>query len=53
MQGIIYEMIDDTDTEFSKIKQVPADRVTATLSGSWQGEIRYKLAGESVRRFGL
>lgn len=42
-------MVDDgSDKRFSKIKQVPKDRIVGTLEGNWRGEIRWKKVGESV-----
>lgn len=37
------------ERRYSKVKQVPKDRVVGTLEGNWRGEIRWKKAGESVR----
>lgn len=61
LEGIVYEsfvdeaasdptaMVDDgSDKRFSKIKQVPKDRIVGTLEGNWRGEIRWKKVGESV-----
>lgn len=45
---MIYEIIEDSDADYTKVKQVPTERVVATLSGSWRGEVRYKLVNESV-----
>ncbi|KAJ8292198.1 Multisite-specific tRNA:(cytosine-C(5))-methyltransferase trm4b [Rhodotorula toruloides] len=60
LEGIVYEsfvneaasdptaMVDDgSDKRFSKIKQVPKDRIVGTLEGNWRGEIRWKKVGES------
>jgi len=38
------------DKRYAKIKQVPKERVVGTLEGNWRGEIRWKKAGETVRR---
>ncbi|ORY73073.1 hypothetical protein BCR35DRAFT_354204 [Leucosporidium creatinivorum] len=49
VEGVIYEVLSDTpDTEYTKIKQVPASQIVATITGCWRGEVFYKLAGESV-----
>lgn len=41
------------EKRFSRIRQVPKDRVVGTLEGNWRGEIKWKKAGESVRRLAL
>ncbi|BGP27161.1 oxysterol-binding protein [Rhodotorula toruloides] len=60
LEGVVYEsfvneaasdpsaMVDDgSDKRFSRIKQVPKDRIVGTLEGNWRGEIRWKKVGES------
>ncbi|KDQ08797.1 hypothetical protein BOTBODRAFT_37653 [Botryobasidium botryosum FD-172 SS1] len=40
---------DDADYEsWTKVKQVPANRVVATFEGCWRGEIRWKRPGETT-----
>lgn len=49
VEGVVYELDSDGDDDsYTRVKQVPADQIVATLTGSWRGEVRYKLAGEDV-----
>lgn len=51
LEGVIYKYEPGNETQLSwtKVKQVPSDRVVATFEGSWMKQIRYKLKGEKVR----
>ncbi len=54
VEGVVYEYDEgagEDPDEYSKIKQVPQDRVVATIDGVWRGDIHYKLKGEKVRFF--
>lgn len=42
LEGVIYKVEDEAELEWTKVKQVPADRVVATFEGSWRGEVRWK-----------
>jgi hypothetical protein len=61
VEGVVYEsspneaasdpeadVIDGSDKRFTKIKQVPKDRVVGTFEGNWRGEIKWTKKGESV-----
>lgn len=51
LEGVIYEVRDDEDPEeWSKIKQVPNDRIWCKFSGSWRGLVTYKLTQNNSRR---
>ncbi|KAJ9103831.1 hypothetical protein QFC21_002293 [Naganishia friedmannii] len=48
LEGIIYNYNPDKpeEEEWSKIKQVPSDRVVANVEGSWRKQIKYRRKGE-------
>ncbi|GAA5868522.1 hypothetical protein JCM3774_005413 [Rhodotorula dairenensis] len=61
VEGVVYESspneaasdpdadaIDGADKRFTKIKQVPKDRVVGTFEGNWRGEIKWTKKGEST-----
>lgn len=61
VEGVVYEsspneaasdpeadVIDGSDKRFTKIKQVPKDRVVGTFEGNWRGEIKWTKKGEST-----
>lgn len=51
LEGVIYEYDsskEGADVEFSQAKDVPADRIVATLEGSWKGQIYWKHKGDKV-----
>lgn len=62
VEGVVYEsstneaasdpeadQIDGSDRRYTKVKQVPKDRVVGTFEGNWRGEIKWTKKGESVR----
>jgi hypothetical protein len=50
VEGVIiaYNPDKPEEEEWSKIKNVPSDRILATLEGSWRKQIKYKRKGEKV-----
>ncbi|CAH7688782.1 hypothetical protein PPACK8108_LOCUS23799 [Phakopsora pachyrhizi] len=40
-EGVIYEVKNQSELEWNKIKHVPQDRIKCKLSGSWRGVINY------------
>lgn len=47
--GVIYAYGGEDDAEeYTKGKQVPHDKIIATLEGCWRGEVRWKGVGEQV-----
>lgn len=53
LEGVIYEYEggdEDSATEFKTIKEVPQDRVVATLEGTWRGKITWKRKGDRESR---
>ncbi|KPV72514.1 uncharacterized protein RHOBADRAFT_55619 [Rhodotorula graminis WP1] len=60
VEGVVYESVagevdgggdkqqQQQQQRFSRIKQVPKERVVGTLEGNWRGEIRWKKAGETT-----
>ncbi|GAA5984688.1 hypothetical protein JCM10908_003460 [Rhodotorula pacifica] len=61
VEGVVYEsspneaasdpqadVIDGSDKRFTKVKQVPKDRVVGTFEGNWRGEIKWTKKGEST-----
>lgn len=51
LEGAIfkYDEQDEEPTEYTKIKQIPSDRLVATFEGSWKGDIRWFNPGDKVR----
>lgn len=48
VSGVVYKVQDDKELEWTKVKQVPTNRVVASFEGCWRGEVRFKLAQDSV-----
>ncbi|GAA5979574.1 hypothetical protein JCM11641_007874 [Rhodosporidiobolus odoratus] len=59
VEGVVYESYpneaascsDSTggdDKRYTKIKQVPSDRIVGKLNGNWRGEVKWTKAGEST-----
>ncbi|GHJ83931.1 hypothetical protein NliqN6_0333 [Naganishia liquefaciens] len=48
LEGVIFSYNPDKpeEEEWSKIKNVPADRILANLEGSWRKQIKYRRKGE-------
>ncbi|KAK4703602.1 MFS transporter, ACS family, allantoate permease, partial [Phenoliferia sp. Uapishka_3] len=46
LEGVVYEYEEGKEEAYTKIKQVPASQVVATIEGCWRGEVRWKRAGE-------
>ncbi|GAA5853278.1 hypothetical protein JCM8547_000266 [Rhodosporidiobolus lusitaniae] len=58
VEGVVYwstpneaasatEAAEGEDKRYTRIKQVPADKVVGKLEGNWRGEVKWKKAGES------
>lgn len=52
LDGVIYryDTSDESAASWTKLKQVPSDKVVVTLEGNWMKVIRYRMKGEKVRR---
>ncbi|GAA6015384.1 hypothetical protein JCM8202_002451 [Rhodotorula sphaerocarpa] len=61
VEGVVYEsspneaasdpeadQIDGSDRRFTKVKQVPKDRIVGTFEGNWRGEVKWTKKGESA-----
>jgi len=49
VEGVIHTVFDsdgDECSEWTKVKQVPANRIVAAFDGTWRGRIRWKRVGE-------
>lgn len=52
LEGVIYQYTPDEESEdWSKIKQVPLDKVVANIEGIWRKQIRWRRKGEKVSAF--
>lgn len=47
LEGVIYKVQDEAELEWTKVKQVPVDRVVASFEGCWRGEVRWKMAADA------
>ncbi|KAA1085408.1 hypothetical protein PGT21_006311 [Puccinia graminis f. sp. tritici] len=53
LEGVIYELQETDDpNEWTKIKQVPSDRIWCKFSGSWRGVVTYTMTEASRRTSG-
>lgn len=51
LEGVIYQYTPDEESEsWSKIKQVPLDKVVANIEGIWRKQIRWRRKGEKEWR---
>ncbi|KAL9936665.1 hypothetical protein V8E36_004733 [Tilletia maclaganii] len=48
-EGIVYEYEGDPE-QYKRVKEVPQDKVVATIEGSWKGRITYTKRGEKESR---
>lgn len=50
LEGVIFSYNPDKpeEEEWNKIKNVPSDRILASLEGSWRKQIKYRRKGEKV-----
>ncbi len=50
LEGLIYQYTPGEDSEgYTKMKQVPSDKVVAQIEGVWRKQIKWKRKGEKVR----
>lgn len=50
IEGVIiaYDPDKPEEAEWNKIKNIPSERILATLEGSWRKQIKYRRKGEKV-----
>jgi hypothetical protein len=42
IEGIVYEYESEAEAGYSKIKNVPEDKIVARFDGSWRGKITWR-----------